>query len=69
MNSPTISDLTLLIPELILVVMALTLILAARRIRRSNVAVVGTVLAALAAGGFLTFQEEKQVDGGADAGP
>ena len=49
MNSPTISDLVLLIPELILVVMALTLILAARRIRRSNVAVVGTVLAAVAA--------------------
>ena len=50
MISPTISDLGLLIPELILVVMALALILAARRIRRSNVAVVGTVLAALAAG-------------------
>ena len=43
--SPTISDLRLLIPELILVVMALTLILAARRIKRSPVAVVGTVVA------------------------
>ena len=49
MNSPTIADLGLLIPELILVVMALALILAARRIRRAPVAVVGTVLAALAA--------------------
>ena len=31
---------------------------------------IGIILViALAAGGFLTFQEEKQVDGGADAGP
>ncbi len=43
------SDLALLIPELILVGMALALILVARRIQRTPVAVVGTVLAALAA--------------------
>ena len=43
------SDLRLLVPELILVVMALALILAARRIQRAPVAVVGTVLAAVAA--------------------
>ena len=49
MKGATTSDLALLIPELILVGMALALILAARRIQRSPVAVVGTVLAALAA--------------------
>ena len=49
MNGATISDLALLVPELILVGMALALILAARRIQRTPVAVVGTVLAALAA--------------------
>lgn len=49
MNSVALSDLALLIPELILVGMALALILVARRIRRAPVAVVGTVLAALAA--------------------
>ena len=49
MNGATTSDLILLVPELILVGMALALILAARRIRRGPVAVVGTVLAALAA--------------------
>ena len=43
------SDLTLLIPELILVGMALALILVARRIQKTPVAAVGTVLAALAA--------------------
>ncbi len=43
------SDLALLVPELILVGMALALILVARRIRTAPVAVVGTVLAALAA--------------------
>src|SRR5438094_6409513 len=43
------SDLALLIPELILVGMALALILVARRIQGTPVAVVGTVLAALAA--------------------
>src|SRR5438046_425607 len=42
-------DLALLIPELILVGMALALILVARRIQRTPVAVVGTVLAAMAA--------------------
>ena len=49
MNGATLSDLALLVPELILVGMALALILAARRIQRVPVAVVGTVLAALAA--------------------
>ena len=49
MNGATISDLALLIPELILVGTALALILAARRIQRSPVALVGTVVAALAA--------------------
>ncbi len=48
-NAVTASDLALLIPELILVVMALALILAARRIQRTPVATVGTVVAALAA--------------------
>jgi NADH-quinone oxidoreductase subunit N len=43
-------DLKLLIPELILVSMALILILLARRIQKTAVAAVGTVLAALAAG-------------------
>src|SRR2546428_1359462 len=43
------SDLALLIPELILVGMALALLFVARRIQRTPVAVVGTVLAALAA--------------------
>src|SRR5713226_2091786 len=43
------SDLALLVPELILAGMALALILAARRIQRTPVAVVGTVLAAMAA--------------------
>jgi NADH-quinone oxidoreductase subunit N len=43
------SDLALLIPELILVSMALALILAARRIQKTPVAVGGTVLAAMAA--------------------
>ncbi len=48
-SAVTASDLALLIPELILVVMALALILAARRIQRTPVATVGTVVAALAA--------------------
>jgi NADH-quinone oxidoreductase subunit N len=43
------SDLALLVPELILAGMALALILAARRIQRTPVALVGTVLAAMAA--------------------
>ncbi len=50
MKSVVISDLALVVPELILVGMALALILLARRIRRGPVAAVGTVLAALAAG-------------------
>ncbi len=49
MNGATISDLALLVPELILVGMALALILAARRIQKTPVALVGTVIAALAA--------------------
>ena len=49
MSGVTISDLALLVPELILVGMALVLLLAARRIQKTPVAVVGTVLAALAA--------------------
>ena len=48
-GSVTLSDLTLVFPELILVSMALVLILLARRIRRGSVAAVGTVGAALAA--------------------
>src|SRR5207253_8427970 len=43
------SDLALLVPEMILAGMALALILAARRIQKTSVAVVGTVLAAMAA--------------------
>jgi len=43
------ADLMLLLPELILVCMALALILVARRIRQAPLAGVGTVLAALAA--------------------
>ncbi len=49
MSAVSVSDLVLVIPELILVAMALALILIARRIREAHVAVVGTVLAALAA--------------------
>jgi len=48
-SRPTAADLALLVPELILVGMALALILAARRIRRGPLALVGTILAALAA--------------------
>ena len=47
--SVALSDLGLVIPELILISMALALILLARRIRRGPVAAVGTVVAALAA--------------------
>jgi NADH-quinone oxidoreductase subunit N len=43
------SDLALLIPELILVAMSLILILAARRIQRTSAATLATVVAALAA--------------------
>jgi len=45
----TVSDLALVIPELILIVTALALILLAPRIRQGSAAAVGTVLAALAA--------------------
>ena len=48
-GAATLSDVALLIPELILVGMALALILAARRIQTTPLAAVGTVLAALAA--------------------
>ena len=49
MNSTTVSDLGLVIPELILIVTALALILLAPRIQRGLTAAVTTVLAALAA--------------------
>ena len=49
MNVATAADVALLVPELILVGMALALALAARRIRSSPAAVIGTVMAALAA--------------------
>src|SRR6266851_222908 len=45
----SMSDLALLVPELILAGMALALMLAARRIQETPVAVIGTVLAAMAA--------------------
>ncbi len=50
MNGATLSDLALLVPELILVGMALVLILVARRIQKTQAAAIGTVLAALSAG-------------------
>ena len=43
------TDLALLTPELILASIAMALILAARRIQNTSVAVVGTALAAVAA--------------------
>ena len=49
MNGATVADLGLLVPELILVGMALMLIVAARRIQKSPVAATGTVIAAMAA--------------------
>ena len=49
MNGATVADLALLVPELILVGMALVLILVARRIQKKPVAAFGTVLAAVAA--------------------
>ena len=49
MNGPTLADVGLLIPELILVGTALVLMLAARRIQAGPVAVIGTLVAALAA--------------------
>ncbi len=48
-GAATLADLGLLVPELILVGMALVLILTARRIQKTPVAAVGTVAAALAA--------------------
>ena len=48
-GTTTVSDLALVIPELILIVTALALILLAPRIRRGPAAAVGTVLAALVA--------------------
>ena len=63
----TVSDLALLVPELILVGVALALLLAARRIRRAPAAAVGTVLAALAAalasGWFLPGEAEPAFGG------
>ncbi len=49
MNGASLSDLALLIPELILVGAALVLLLAARRIQRAPLAMIVTVLAALGA--------------------
>ncbi len=49
MNGANMTDLALLLPELILVGTALVLILSARRIRNAQLAVAGTVLASLAA--------------------
>ena len=68
MNGVTTSDLALLVPELILVGMALVLILSARRIQGLPWAVVGTVLAALAAAvakyrGTERVDEPVQADG------
>ncbi len=50
MNGANLSDVALLIPELILVGMAIALIVFARRVRNTSVAGMGTVLAAVAAG-------------------
>ena len=50
MNGANLSDVALLLPELILVGMAIALIVFARRIRNTSVAGMGTVLAAVAAG-------------------
>ena len=50
MRGPSAADLSLLVPELILVVAVLVLMLLARRIRQGQVATVGTVIAALTAG-------------------
>ena len=49
MNAANLTDVALLLPELILVVAALVLILFARRIQNTPLAGLGTVLAALAA--------------------
>ena len=64
MIGATLSDLGLLVPELILVGMASMLVLAARRIQRAPVAVIGTVLAALAA----TLVAGWELSGGARTG-
>jgi NADH-quinone oxidoreductase subunit N len=50
MNGANLSDVALLLPELILVGMAIALIVFARRVRNTSVAGMGTVLAAVAAG-------------------
>ena len=49
MNGATMSDVIVLAPELILVGMSLVLILAARRIRSTSAAALGTIVAALTA--------------------
>ena len=49
MNGANLSDLALLLPELILVGAALVLILAAHRIRNAQLVAAGTLLASLAA--------------------
>ena len=49
MNAPDLTDLSLVLPEMMLTGAALVLILLARRIRKANVVAAGTVVAALAA--------------------
>lgn len=56
MNAVGLSDLRLVLPELILVVTVLVLLLLARRIKRALPAAAGTVFAALAAGAFAIWQ-------------
>jgi NADH-quinone oxidoreductase subunit N len=65
--TPQLSDLALVVPELILVGMALVLLLAARRIRGSGFAAAATVVAALVAalisGGALTMESRTAFGG------
>ena len=49
MNSPNLSDLILILPELILVIAALAFILTSRRIQNASLVTAGTVFAGLAA--------------------
>ncbi len=67
MNGSNLTDLVLLLPEMILVGMALALILAARRIQKTPWVAAGTVLAALAAAlasGWLLFGGSRTGFGG-----
>ena len=63
MNGATLSDVALLVPELILVGMSVALIVLARRIKNTPIAATGTVLAALGAGmySFWALSEGTQV--------